>query len=116
MTVLDDASEVCVAGPGPRDNRSIGTCCVDRGLRLDGHGPPPVFPVFVRDEESDWRPSRGAVTYSAQDLRAIGLNRHAPPTTVAALPPAQIGRDGFKINGQSRRHALDDRHERLAVR
>ena len=49
-------------------------------------------------------------------LRAIGFDRHAAAAAVAALAAAQLRGDGVEVDGESGRHAFENRDERLAVR
>ena len=75
VPVLDDAGEIGVPGPRPRDGRAIDAGRLGRRRRLDRHRALPVLPVLVRNEQRDRRAGRDAVADAAQDLRAIGLDR-----------------------------------------
>ncbi len=86
------------------------------GSGSDDHRLLPVLPVLVRDQQRDRRAGRHAVANAAQRLRAIRFDRHAAAAAVAALAAAQLGGHRVDVDREARRHAFDDRHERLAVR
>ena len=89
---------------------------VSRRLGLDGHRPLPVLPILVRDDERN-RAARGdAEADAAQDLRAIGLDRHATPAPVPGLTTAELRRDAIEVERETRRKPFEDRDERLAMR
>src|SRR4029077_10713186 len=76
----------------------------------------PVLPVLVRDQQADGTTHRDAATDTGENLRAVGLDRHAPAAAVAALTAPQLRGDGVEIDGEAGGHAVQHRHERLAVR
>jgi hypothetical protein len=114
--VLESTGEVGVARARACHGRAAGARGFLGHLRLDVHRLLPVLPVLVRDEERNRAAGRLAPAYARQHLRAIGLDRHAAPAAVAALPPAKRGGHRVEIDRQPGRHAVDDRHERLSVR
>ena len=116
VPVLGDAGEVGVSGARPGDDRAIDAGRVGGRRRFDRHGALPVLPVLVGNEQRDRRAGRHAVADAAQDLGAVGLDRHAAAAAVAELPPAQLRGDGREVEGQAGRNALEDRDERLSVR
>ena len=107
VAVLDDAGEIGVAGPRARDDRPIdagasGRAAADSTAIVrcqfsqslfgisSAIGPPVVTPVAD----------------AAQDLRAVGLDRHPPAAAVAGLAAAQLSGDGVEVDRETRRHAL----------
>src|SRR4029077_10158108 len=76
----------------------------------------PVLPVLVRDQQADGTTHRDAATDTGENLRAVGLDRHTPATAVAALTAPHLRGDSVEIDGEAGGHAVQHRHERLAVR
>src|SRR5262249_11753446 len=76
----------------------------------------PILPVLVGNQQRNRPTRRDAVTNAAEHLSAIGFNRHSTAASVARLPPAQLRGHGVEIDRQARRHAFENRDERLSVR
>ena len=92
---------VCLCG-GIRCRRAwCSASSANRGSQSSTEiGPPSVWPL----------------THARQDLRGVGFDGHAPATAVAALSPAQVRGNRVEIEVESRGHAVEHGHERLAVR
>ncbi len=54
--------------------------------------------------------------HAREDVRAVGLDGHAAAASVAALPPAEVARDGIEIEREAGRDAFENHHERAPVR
>ena len=73
-------------------------------------------PVAVADEQCDRGASRPAAADARQHLGAIGFNRHAPATSIAALPLPQIVVHGVEVDGKPRGQPFENDNQALAVR
>ena len=116
VAVLDGAGKIRMARTRPRDFGAPGSGCGLRHLALDVHRLLPVHPVAIANEHRDWRAGRSAVADAGEDLGAVALDGHAPPTAVAALPASELRVQRIDIDVESGGHAVKRDDERLAVR
>src|SRR5689334_4170298 len=82
---------------------------------LGSHDVGPVGPVFVFDQQSEWRPERETMSDAGQYLGVITLDLHAPAAAITKLAPAQLVIDQRLIHRQSGRQTLHDRDERASM-
>ena len=80
----------------------------------DPHRLLPVTPVLVVHFERNRATERLAVAHTRQDLGAVGLDRHAPTTSVAALPATHLVSNSVEIERQSGRDAFEN-HDQPAT-
>ena len=90
-----------------------------RGARRRGHLVVPLVaaePLGVLDLDGHRRAERAAVADAADEGQLVDLEALARPAAVAEAPAGQLGLDVLDRDGQPGGQALDDDHERLAVR
>ena len=76
-----------------------------------------VDAVISVDKVNGDRGSDGhAATKTGKELRPVALDLHTPAATIPTLSPFQLGVDQLNINGDTGRHALDERNEGGSVR
>ena len=114
-SVLGHAGEIGVAWTWAGHRRAACAAGLGRGLEADAHRVPPVRPIAILDHHRNRTADRLAGTDAGKHLRAIGFNSHAPSAPVAALPAAQVARDGLSIERESCRDPFEDHHERAPV-
>src|SRR5208337_674122 len=86
------------------------------GIALfDGQRLGPVLPVGVGNLDGDRRANRVTVAHAAQNVRGVALDLHATAAAITLLAPPELAVDEVEVNRHARRHAGEQRNQRLSV-
>jgi hypothetical protein len=111
--VFEDASEVGVTGPGPRDPAP--PYLTRRFGALVGHDVFPVGPVPVGDQHGNGRPERLSSPKTREPFDAIALDFHPGSAPVALHATGELLVHPLSCDWEASRQTLDDGDEGLAM-
>ena len=115
VAVLEHSGKVSVART--RQRHRLRAFPVWLALRLPrAHPPRPVLVVEIADDEGERRAERQSLAQAGQHLDGVGLELLARTTSVAELPPPQVGIDRGAVEPKARGQAGEHGHERGSVR
>lgn len=80
------------------------------------HAVSPVGEIVIDDLQGNGRAKRLGKAHAGEYLRGVMLDLLATTATIAALATCKIAIDRIDVDGNARRHAGDDRHERWSMR